>query len=214
MQLFIDTANIAEIQEAATWGIIDGVTTNPSLIAKEGRDLKSVIQEITALIDGPISAEVKEASADEMVQEAFVYHQMHQNIVIKIPMTFEGIKATKILTSYGIKTNVTLCFSAAQALLAAKAGATYVSPFLGRLDDATGSSTAGFELLEEIRQVYDEYGYDTMIIAASIRHLEHVRQSMLSGSDVATIPFKVLKAMISHPLTDKGLEIFREAQKK
>jgi len=214
MQFFIDTANIEEIKTASTWGIIDGVTTNPSLIAREGKNLVEVIKEITGLIDGPISAEVQEASAEEMVEEAFKFARIHPNIVIKIPMTFEGIKATKVLTSYNIKTNVTLVFSVSQALMAAKAGATYVSPFMGRLDDATGSNTAGYELLEDIRIAFDNFGYETMIIAASIRHTEHVTQAALSGSDVATIPYKVLLQMIEHPLTTKGLEIFRNAAKK
>ncbi len=213
MQFFIDTANIEEIRHASTWGIIDGVTTNPSLIAKEGKNLVDVIKEITSLIDGPISAEVKEASAEEMVQEAFEYARIHPNIVIKIPMTFEGIKATKILASFNIRTNVTLVFSVSQALMAAKAGATYVSPFMGRLDDAESRNTAGYELLEDIRIAFDNFGYETEIIAASIRHKEHLEQAALAGSDVATIPYKVLLAMIEHPLTTKGLEIFRNAQK-
>lgn len=213
MQFFIDTANIEEIKHAATWGIIDGVTTNPSLIAKEGKNLVDVIKQITSLIDGPISAEVQEASAEEMVEEAFKYARIHPNIVIKIPMTFEGIKAVKTLSAYDIKTNVTLVFSVSQALMAAKAGATYVSPFMGRLDDATNSSTAGYELLEDIRIAFDNFGYETMIIAASIRHTEHLEQAALAGSDVATIPYKVLLAMIEHPLTTKGLEIFRNANK-
>jgi len=213
MQFFIDTANIEEIKKAATWGIIDGVTTNPSLIAKEGKNLVDVIQEITTLIDGPISAEVKEATAEEMVEEAFGYARIHPNIVIKIPMTFEGIKATKVLTSFNIKTNVTLVFSVSQALMAAKAGATYVSPFMGRLDDAENSTTAGYELLEDIRIAFDNFGYETMTIAASIRHKLHLEQAALAGSDVATIPYKVLLEMIEHPLTTKGLEIFRNAAK-
>jgi len=213
MQFFIDTANIDEIRKAAAWGIIDGVTTNPSLIAKEGKKLVDVVTEITSLVDGPISAEVKEASAEEMVEEAFKYARIHPNIVIKIPMTFEGIKATKVLSSYNIKTNVTLVFSVPQALMAAKAGATYVSPFMGRLDDATGSNTAGYELLEDIRIAFDNFGYETMTIAASIRNTEHVTQAALAGSDVATIPYKVFLQMIEHPLTTKGLEIFRNASK-
>ncbi|MDD3478650.1 MAG: fructose-6-phosphate aldolase [Candidatus Izemoplasmatales bacterium] len=214
MLFFIDTANIEEIRESSTWGIIDGVTTNPSLIAKEGKNLVDVIKEITGLIDGPISAEVQEGSAEQMVEEAFGYARIHPNITIKVPMTFEGIKATKVLSGYNIKTNVTLVFSVAQALMAAKAGATFVSPFMGRLDDATGTDTAGYELLEDIRVAFDNFGYETMIIAASIRHTEHVKQAALAGSDVATIPFKVLKQMIEHPLTTKGLQIFRDAAKK
>lgn len=214
MLFFIDTANIEEIRESSTWGIIDGVTTNPSLIAKEGKNLVDVIKEITGLIDGPISAEVQEGSSEQMVEEAFGYARIHPNITIKVPMTFEGIKATKVLSGYNIKTNVTLVFSVAQALMAAKAGATFVSPFMGRLDDATGTDTAGYELLEDIRVAFDNFGYETMIIAASIRHTEHVKQAALAGSDVATIPFKVLKQMIEHPLTTKGLQIFRDAAKK
>ncbi|MGE0003245.1 MAG: fructose-6-phosphate aldolase [Candidatus Izemoplasmatales bacterium] len=214
MLFFIDTANIEEIRESSTWGIIDGVTTNPSLIAKEGKNLVDVIKEITGLIDGPISAEVQEGSSEQMVEEAFGYARIHPNITIKVPMTFEGIKATKVLSGYNIKTNVTLVFSVAQALMAAKAGATFVSPFMGRLDDATGTDTAGYELLEDIRVAFDNFGYETMIIAASIRHTEHVKQAALAGSDVSTIPFKVLKQMIEHPLTTKGLQIFRDAAKK
>lgn len=214
MQFFIDTANIEEIKIASTWGIIDGVTTNPSLIAREGRNLVEVIQEITKLIDGPISAEVQEASSEEMVEEAFQFAKIHPNIIIKVPMTFEGIKTTKILSRFNIKTNVTLVFSVSQALMAAKAGATYVSPFMGRLDDFTKTNTAGYDLLEEIRIAFDNFGYATMIIAASIRHTEHVKQAALAGSDVATIPYKVLLDMIEHPLTTKGLEIFRNAAKK
>lgn len=214
MIFFIDTANIDEIREASTWGIISGVTTNPSLIAKENRPLIEAIKEITELIDGPISAEVQEGNAEDMVEEAFHYARMHPNIVIKIPMTFEGIKAVKRLTSHQIRTNVTLVFSVSQALMAAKAGATYVSPFLGRLDDYQKSDTAGYQLLNDIRQAFDNYDYPAKIIAASIRHPEHVAQAALSGADVATIPYRVLCQMIEHPLTTKGLEIFRQASQK
>ena len=214
MEFFIDTANVEDIREAASWGIVSGVTTNPSLIAREGRRLVDVIKEITDLIDGPISAEVKEASAEEMVDEAFGYARIHPNIVIKIPMTFEGIKAVKVLSANRIPTNVTLVFSVPQALMAAKAGATYVSPFLGRLDDYTNSSDAGFELLSDIRLAFDNYDIKTKIIAASIRHPNHVTQSALAGAEIATIPFKVMKEMIEHPLTTKGLAIFRDAAKK
>jgi len=213
MKLFIDTAIIEEIQTAATWGIIDGVTTNPSLIAKAGKDLVSVIKEITALIDGPISAEVKEGLAEAMVEEAFTYARLHPNIVIKVPMTLEGIKATARLSKLGIKTNVTLCFSVPQAIAAAKAGATYVSPFMGRLDDFTNDPEAGYKLLEDIRVAFDNYGLETQIIAASIRHPKHVEQAALAGSDVATIPYKVFLQMLEHPLTTKGLDIFRNAGK-
>jgi len=213
MEFFIDTANVDDIREAASWGIICGVTTNPSLIAREGRKLIDVIKEITDLVNGPISAEVKEASAEEMVEEAFGYARLHPNIVIKIPMTFEGLKAVKVLSANRIPTNVTLVFSVPQALMAAKAGATYVSPFLGRLDDYTKSDHAGYELLEDIRLAFDNYDIQTKIIAASIRHPEHVTQAALAGAEIATIPFKVLKEMIEHPLTTKGLEIFRNAGK-
>jgi len=213
MKFFIDTAIIEEIQTAATWGIIDGVTTNPSLIAKAGKDLVSVIKEITTLIDGPISAEVKEGLAEAMVEEAFGYARLHPNIVIKLPMTLEGVKATARLTKHGIKTNVTLCFSVPQAIAAAKAGATYVSPFMGRLDDFTNDPEAGYKLLEDIRVAFDNYGIETQIIAASIRHPKHVEQAALAGADVATIPYKVYLQMLEHPLTTKGLEIFRNAGK-
>lgn len=213
MQLFIDTANLEEIKTVSTWGIIDGVTTNPSLIAKEGRNIIDVIQEITKLINGPISAEVQEGTAESMVKEAFTFARMHPNIVIKIPMTMEGIKAVTQLSQHGIHTNVTLCFSVAQAMMAAHAGATYVSPFMGRLDDLTGNPEAGYELLEDIRVAFDNFGIETKILAASIRHPKHYEQAALAGADVATIPYKVLLQMIEHPLTAKGLEIFRNAGK-
>lgn len=213
MKFFIDTANLDEIRTASTWGIIEGVTTNPSLIAKEGRNIVDVIKEITKLVDGPISAEVQEGPAEAMVKEAFIYSEMHPNIVIKIPMTLEGIKAVSVLSRHGIHTNVTLCFSVSQAMMAANAGATYVSPFMGRLDDLTGNEEAGSELLEAIRVAYDNYGIETEIIAASIRHAKHVEQAALASADIATIPFKVFAQMIEHPLTTKGLEIFRNAAK-
>lgn len=213
MRLFIDTAIIEEIRTAATWGIVEGVTTNPSLIAKAGRELVDVIAEITRLVDGPISAEVKEGLAEDMVSEAFGYARLHPNIVIKVPMTLEGIKATSRLSALGIKTNVTLVFSVPQAMAAAKAGATYVSPFMGRLDDYTNDPEAGYKLLEDIRVAFDNYGIETQIIAASIRHPKHVEQAALAGADVATIPYKVFFQMLEHPLTTKGLEIFRNAGK-
>jgi transaldolase len=213
MKLFIDTANIEEIRIASSWGIIEGVTTNPSLIAKEGKKLIDVIHEITSLVDGPISAEVKEGLAEDMVEEAFVYARMHPNIVIKVPMTLEGIKATSRLSRLNIKTNVTLVFSVAQAMMAAKAGATFVSPFMGRLDDMNKDTESGYRLLEDIRVAFDNYGTETEIIAASIRHPLHAEQASLAGSDIATIPYKVFLEMVRHPLTDKGLEIFRNAQK-
>ena len=214
MKLFIDTANIEEIKEAGLWGVIDGVTTNPSLIAREGRNLVDVINEIVQIIDGPISAEVQEGKCADMVEEARIYAKIHKNIVIKIPMTEEGIKATSILSKENIKTNVTLVFTVSQALLAAKAGATYVSPFMGRLDDYKQDSQAGFNLVTEIHKAFVNYGYKTEIISASVRHLEHVEQALRAGSDIATIPYRVLKQMYIHPLTTKGLEIFANDSKK
>lgn len=205
MKLFIDTANIKEIEEAASWGVIAGVTTNPSLIAKEGRDFKQVVKEICSLIDGPISAEVISLKSDEMVKEAREIVQWHENIVIKLPMTDEGIKTCKILSSEGIKTNVTLVFSANQALMAALAGATYVSPFIGRLDDAGQN---GLSLIEEIVHIYSNYGFDTEIITASVRHPVHVLEAAKIGSHIATVPYKVLKQMFNHPLTDVGIQRF------
>lgn len=214
MKIFADTAIISEIEEVSSWGIISGVTTNPSLIAKSGISLEDAIRKIVDLIDGPISAEVAEADAVSMVEEAKVYSKMHKNIVIKIPMTIEGIKAVKMLTALKIKTNVTLVFTASQALMAATAGATYVSPFMGRLDDLLKTNDAGYNLLKEIKDMLKTYNFKTQIIAASIRNLEHVNQSLKAGADIATIPYKVLKEMVKHELTDKGLDIFREAAKK
>ncbi|SDJ87277.1 fructose-6-phosphate aldolase [Natronincola ferrireducens] len=205
MKLFIDTANVDEIREIAEWGILEGVTTNPSLIAKEGRDFKEVIKEITEIVDGPISAEVISLKAEEMVQEAEGLVKIHNNIVIKIPMTEEGLKAVKLLAAQGIKTNVTLVFSAAQALMAAKAGATYVSPFLGRLDDI---GHRGIDLVEEIVEIFDLYGMDTEVISASIRHTTHVLEAAKVGSHIATIPYGIFKQMVKHPLTDSGIERF------
>ena len=214
MKLFADTAIISDIEEVSTWGIISGVTTNPSLIARSGITLTEAITKIVNLIDGPISAEVAEGLAEDMVKEAKVYAKMHKNIVIKIPMTLEGIKAVKQLSALGIKTNVTLVFSTSQAVMAATAGATYVSPFMGRVDDQTGLTDSGFELVKDIKSMLKNYGFKTQVIAASIRHLNHVDQAMKAGADIATIPFKVLQEMVKHPLTDKGLAIFREASKK
>jgi len=205
MKIFIDTANVEEIKEAATWGILDGVTTNPSLIAKEGRDLKEVINEICSIVDGPISAEVISLEHEGMVKEALELVQLHKNIVIKIPMTIEGLKAVKILSEKNIKTNVTLIFSSQQALLAAKAGATYVSPFVGRVDDI---GAKGVQLIEEIANIFNIHGINTEIIAASIRNPIHVSECAIAGSDIATIPFGVLKMMTKHPLTDIGIEKF------
>lgn len=205
MKLFIDTANVDDIREANDLGVICGVTTNPSLIAKEGRVFQDVVKEITEIVDGPISAEVISLEADKMVEEAKPLAAMHKNIVIKIPMCAEGLKATKQLTALGIKTNVTLIFSAAQALLAAKAGATYVSPFLGRLDDI---GMEGMNLIEEIVDIFDAQAIETEIIAASIRNPIHVTAAARLGCDIATIPMNVIRQMIHHPLTNSGIERF------
>ncbi len=208
MKFFIDTANVEEIKKANDMGVICGVTTNPSLIAKEGRDFKEVIREITGIVDGPISGEIKPTTTDaeSMVKEAREIAAIHPNMVVKIPMTMEGLKAVKVLTSEGIKTNVTLIFTPAQALLAAKAGATYVSPFLGRLDDI---STVGIELVEKIVQIFDNYDLETEIICASVRNPIHVIDCALVGADIATVPYKVLERMAKHPLTDQGIEKFK-----
>ncbi len=205
MKFFIDTANTEEIKQAVALGMVDGVTTNPSLVAKEGRDFIEILKEICELVDGPVSAEVVSLDADGMVEEGRKLAALHDNIVIKVPMTTEGLKATKRFTAEGIKTNVTLVFSAAQALLAAKAGATYVSPFVGRLDDI---SQDGMELIEQIMTIFDNYGFTTEIIVASIRHPMHVIDSAMIGAHVATIPFKVIAQLAKHPLTDIGLEKF------
>lgn len=205
MKLFIDTANVDEIKEIAEWGVVDGVTTNPSLIAKEKRDFKEVVTEITGIVDGPISAEVVSLKHDEMVEEAKDLAKIHKNIIIKVPMTEEGLIAVKELHTMGIKANVTLVFTSTQALLAAKAGASYVSPFLGRLDDI---STNGLNLIEEIMDIFNNYSYDTEVIAASIRHPMHVVECARLGCDIATVPYKVFKQMLHHPLTDSGIERF------
>lgn len=208
MRFFIDTANVEDIRKANDLGVICGVTTNPSLIAKEGLDFKEVIKEITSIVDGPISGEVKPTTLDfeGMMKEAREIAAIHPNMVVKIPMTVEGLKAVKVLSSEGIKTNVTLIFSANQAILAANAGATYVSPFLGRLDDI---SQPGIELIRQIAEIFDIYGYDTEIIAASIRNPIHVTDCALAGADIATIPYKVIEQMTKHPLTDQGIEKFQ-----
>ncbi|HIT73089.1 MAG TPA: fructose-6-phosphate aldolase [Candidatus Fimicola cottocaccae] len=205
MKLFIDTANVEHIKEANDLGVICGVTTNPSLIAKEGRDFKEVVTEITQIVDGPVSAEVISLDHEGMVNEARELVKIHKNIVIKIPMTYEGLKAVKILSKEGIKTNVTLIFSAGQALLAARAGATYVSPFLGRVDDI---GFDGMTIIEEIVDIFDVHGIDTEIIAASIRNPLHVINAARMGCHIATVPFNVIKQMINHPLTDIGIEKF------
>lgn len=209
MRFFIDTANVDEIREANEMGIICGVTTNPSLIAKEGRDFNQVIAEIASIVDGPISGEVKATTTDAqtMIKEAREIAKIHPNMVVKIPMTGEGLKAVKVVTAEGIKTNVTLVFSAAQALLAARAGATYVSPFLGRLDDI---SMPGIDLIEDISQIFAIHDIDTQIIAASVRHSIHVIDCAKAGADIATVPYKVLMQMTKHPLTDQGIEKFKK----
>jgi len=205
LQIFLDTANTEEIKKASALGVISGVTTNPSLIAKEGRDFKQVVKEITGIVDGPISAEAVSLDADEMLAEAIELSQIHSNIVVKLPMTANGLKVTKECKKRGIKTNMTLIFSANQALLAALAGATYVSPFVGRIDD-TGHE--GIKLVYDIVEVFSNYGIDTQIISASIRHPMHVLDSAKAGADIATIPPKVLAQMIKHPMTDLGIEKF------
>ncbi|MEW6624618.1 MAG: fructose-6-phosphate aldolase [Bacillota bacterium] len=205
MKIFIDTANIQEVKEANDLGIISGVTTNPSLIAKEGRDFEQVVREICSIVDGPISAEVISTKAEGMIEEARDLSRIHENVVIKIPMCAEGLKAVKVLSQEGIKTNVTLVFSANQALLAARAGATYVSPFVGRIDDI---GQDGMEVVADIVQIYAQHGCNTEIIAASIRHPLHVRDAALAGADIATVPYKVIMQMINHPLTDVGIERF------
>ena len=201
MKFFIDTANIDEIREASAMGVLDGVTTNPSLVAREGREFMDVLAEIVKIVDGPISAEVTSTEFEGMMRQARELAKFHENIVVKIPIISEGLKAIKACSDEGIRVNVTLCFSANQALLAAKAGAAYISPFLGRLDDIGHN---GMDLIREIRTVYDNYGYPTQILAASIRSPLHVTEAALIGADVATVPFKVLQAIIKHPLTESG----------
>jgi transaldolase len=205
MRFFIDTANLNEIREAASLGILDGVTTNPSLIAKEGKPFKATILEICNLVDGPVSVEVVATDSGGMCNEAHEFAGWHKNVVVKLPTTREGLKACKCLTADGIKTNLTLCFSANQALLVAKVGATYVSPFVGRLDDI---SHIGMDLIRQIVQIYKNYDFQTQVLAASLRHPLHVVEAALAGAHVATLPFKVLDMMFKHPLTDRGLEQF------
>ena len=208
MRFFVDTANVEEIRKANDMGVICGVTTNPSLIAKEGRDFNEVIKEITSIVDGPISGGVKATTTDAegMIAEGREIAKIHPNMVVKIPMTVEGLKAVKVLSAEGVKTNVTLIFTANQALLAARAGATYVSPFLGRLDDI---SVKGSELIEEIAEMFAVSGIETQIIAASIRNPIHVTECALAGADIATVPYKVIEQMTHHPLTDAGIEKFQ-----
>jgi transaldolase len=211
MKIFIDTANVNEIREANSMGLIDGVTTNPSLVSKEGKDFKKLIKEICAIVDGPISAEVISLDYKGMMREAHDLAKIHKNIVVKVPLTKEGLQATRSLKEEGIRTNVTLCFSPNQALLAAKAGAYFISPFVGRLDDI---STSGMELIEQIVTIYQNYGFDTQVLVASIRHPLHVVESALIGADAATIPYSVLLQLIKHPLTDIGIERFLSDWKK
>ncbi len=206
MQIFLDTADIALLKAGVASGLVDGVTTNPSLIAKSGRDFKEVIAEICGFFDGSVSAEVAALDAPTMIAEGRELAKIAPNVTIKVPLTRDGLIATKALSEDGREVNVTLCFSAVQALLAAKAGATYISPFIGRLDDITDGS--GMGLIEEIRAIYDNYGFDTKILAASIRSVTHVRDVALAGADCATIPVNVFDALFKHPLTDKGLEQF------
>ncbi len=209
MKLFLDTANVEDIKKASALGVICGVTTNPSLIAKEGRVFEEVIKEITQIVDGPISGEVKATTvlAEDMVKEGREIAKIHPNMVVKIPMTLEGLKATKILSSEGIKTNVTLIFTANQALLAARAGAAYVSPFVGRLDDI---STVGTDLIKTISQIFKTYNFKTEIIAASIRSAIHVTECALAGADIATVPYSVIEQCVQHPLTTAGIEKFKK----
>lgn len=212
MQFFLDTANLDEIRRINAWGILDGVTTNPSLIAKEsGKPFEEIIKEICSIVDGPISAEVIALDAEGMVKEGRVLAKIHKNVTIKVPLTPDGLKATKVFKAEGIKTNVTLCFSSTQGLMAAKAGATFVSPFVGRLDDI---NLDGMELIRELVVIFDNYGYDTKVLAASIRQPRHVTEAALAGAHVATIPTKVMEQMIKHPLTDKGIETFLADWKK
>jgi transaldolase len=205
MKFFVDTADIKDIKELNDLGLVDGVTTNPSLILKSGRNIFEVTKEICSIVEGPVSSEVAATDYEQIMKEAAVIAKIADNICIKLPLTLDGLKACKALTSEGHKTNVTLCFSANQALLAAKAGATFISPFVGRMDDIAFD---GMDLIREIRQIYDNYGFETEILAASIRTVNHVKEAALIGADVVTVPPATLKALVKHPLTDKGLETF------
>jgi transaldolase len=207
MKFFIDTANIAEIKEAASLGVLDGVTTNPSLVAKEGKDFRKLLEEICAIVDGPISAEVISTDFDGMMREGRELSKIHRNIVVKVPLIREGLKAVKALKAEGIRTNVTLCFSPTQALLAAKAGAYFISPFIGRLDDV---STDGMGLIRQIVTIYRNYKFDTQVLVASVRHPLHVVEAAMIGADICTIPFKVIEQLMKHPLTEIGLQKFLE----
>ena len=211
MKIFIDSADLGEIREAVAMGAVDGCTTNPSLIAKTGKSQRQIIEAIVEVLDGPISAEVVGVKYDEIVSEGRELAKIHKNIVVKVPLITEGLKAVRTLTNEGIKTNVTLCFSPTQAMLAAKAGATYISPFVGRLDDA---ATEGMELIEKITRIYENYAFETEVLVASVRHPVHVVEAALIGADVCTIPFKVIQQLAYHPLTDLGLQKFLEDAKK
>lgn len=211
MKFFVDTADVKEIRELADIGLLDGVTTNPSLIAKSGRPFKEVIAEICGIVAGPVSAEVTALDAEGMIREGKELRKIAKNVAVKVPLTLDGLKACKVLSSEGTMVNVTLCFSANQALLAAKAGASFISPFLGRLDDI---HLDGVELISEIRQIYDNYDFATEILAASVRTALHVKQVALIGADIATVPPAVLKGLVKHPLTDKGIEMFLADWKK
>ena len=211
MKFFLDSANISHIKEGLTMGLVDGITTNPSLIAKEGRPFNELLREIVEIVDGPISAEVTTLSAQEMYKQGKELAKIHEKIVVKCPCTIEGLQATKKLTSEGIGVNMTLCFSPNQALLAAKAGATFISPFVGRLDDI---SSTGMELIDEIRTIYDNYNFETQILVASIRHPIHVKTAALIGADIATMPMDTMRKLVNHPLTDIGNQKFLEDWKK
>ncbi|MDX2055136.1 MAG: fructose-6-phosphate aldolase [Polyangiaceae bacterium] len=211
MKIFIDTGDLAEIKEAVAMGAIDGVTTNPSLLAKAGKPIKRAIAEICDVIDGPVSAEVLSTTADEILAEGRELSKIHKNVVVKVPLIVDGLKAVRIFSQEGIKTNVTLCFSAPQALLAAKAGATYISPFIGRLDDI---AQEGMELIEQIVSIYQNYDFETQVLVASVRHPIHFLQSAQLGADVATLPLKVIQQLVKHPLTEAGLKTFLEDAKK
>lgn len=211
MKIFIDTANLNEIKEANAMGLLDGVTTNPSLVAKEGMEFRQLLDEIVKIVDGPISAEVISTDYEGMVKEGRELAKIHKNIVVKVPLIKEGLKAVKTFTAEGIKTNVTLCFSASQAVLAAKAGASYISPFVGRLDDI---SADGMELISQIVQIYNNYAFNTEVLVASVRHPLHFVDACLIGADVCTIPFKVIESLFNHPLTDIGLQKFLADHKK
>ena len=211
MKFFLDTANLDDIKKGASWGIVDGVTTNPSLIAKSGRKYRDVVVEICEIVDGPISAEVLSTTYDEMMVEAREWHKLHKNIVVKLPLIPDGLKGVRTCAKEGIRTNVTLCFSPNQALLAAKAGASYISPFIGRLDDI---SETGMNLIEKIVTIYNNYNYETEVLVASIRNPTHVVDAAMIGADICTIPFSVMQQLAKHPLTDAGLKKFVEDAKK